>query len=222
MHYPKLVEQYLGIGLPFIFLGLISTAIALREKDKIFITLSIYPLIADIIIFLSLKTILYHYFLISLPLYVMSISKAFSVCKDRVIRIAMLAILFLSIISNFQTFDFYLNPRYAERYYEIADFIKDRTLPNESIFGEPVITNYVSFVTNRRISSNYLDSYLRHLVFEDEKNVIKNLDKDKPRIIIEMDGYYLSNPHFRNFILNNYVFERRFEGTPNYSIYRLK
>lgn len=222
LYYPKPIGQYVGIGFFFVFMGLISVLIALKKKDRIFILLSTYPLIADSLIFFGLRIIFYHYFLISLPLYVMAISKSFYECDDKVIKVVIPIFLVLSVIANRQTLDFYLNPIHAKRYYRIVDFVENRTSPDESIFGEPVITNYISFVTDRRISSNYFDSYLVSLKFEGEKNVIEKLEKGKPKIFIEANHYYLSNPLFRSFIAKNYVLEKKFKGIPNYSIYTLR
>jgi len=152
----------------------------------------------------------------------MGIGKSFYECDDKVIKVVIPIFLVLSIIANRQTLDFYLNPVYAKRYYQIVDFVENRTSLDESIFGEPVITNYISFITDRRISSNYFDSYLVSLKFEGEKNVIKRLEKDKPKIFIETNHYYSFNPHFRSFITNNYILEKKFKGVPNYSIYTLR
>jgi hypothetical protein len=215
-------SQYLSIGLFFIFLGLLSAVYAFQSKNKTLLLFSVYPIVADITMFFLFREIYYHYFLINLPLYAISIGKTFTESKDKIIQLSILVILVLSIVSNIPTIDFYLNPKYSERYYSIANFIENKTSINDSIFGEPVITNYVSFITNRRISSNYLDSFMRHLIFEGEQNVVNNLERDKPKIVIESDNYFLSNPSFRSFILNNYNFERKFEGLPNYSIYFIK
>ena len=215
------ISQYLSIGLFFIFLGLLSTIYALRSKNKILLLFSIYPIISDIIIFFLFREIAYHYFLINLPLYIIAIGKILTISKDKIVQITILIILVLSVFTNIPTIDFYLNPKYAERYYYLTSLIENKTSINESIFGEPVITNYISFVTNRKISSNYLDSYLRHLAFEGEPKVIENIQRDKPKIIIDMENYYMSNPYFKDFISNNYVFEEELKGTPNYLIYRL-
>ena len=213
--------QYLSIGFFLIFLGLISVIYAYIQKDKILILLSLYPLLTDALIFFTFKEIAYHYFLLNLPLYTIAIGRVFTICKDKIVQIAIFMIIVLSIITNFQTIDFYLNPIYSERYYYITNFIENKTSISDSIFGEPVITNYVSFLTNRRISSYYLDSYMRHFIFEGEDSVIINLEKDKPKIFIDMDTYYFSNPYFKDFMTENYVFENKFEGIPNYSIYIL-
>lgn len=74
----------------------------------------------------------------------------------------------------------------------------------------------------RRIASDYLDSYLQHLMFEGEEKVIKRLNEDKPKIFIEMKGYYLSNKKFKDFAVNNYRFYEEIEGIPNYLIYEVK
>jgi len=216
------ISQYLSIGMFFIFLGFLSAVYAYQTKNKFLLLFSVYPIISDIIIFFLFREIAYHYFIISLPLYAIAIGKALLSAKDKIIQISIIAILALALLSNVPTIDFYLNPKYAERYYSIASFIENNTAANDSIFGEPVAVSYASFVTNRRISSNYLDSYLRHLTFEGEDKVIKNIEKDKPQIFIEMESYYSSNPYFRDFLFKKYDFDRKLEGIPNYSIYRLK
>jgi Gpi18-like mannosyltransferase len=214
--------QYWSIGYFFIFLALISIVTAYVSKDKILLLFSSYPLIIDIIILLGLKLFFYHYFLISLALFIIALGRTLIISKERIVQIIIPIILLISIIYNLETIDFYLNPVYAEKYYYMANLIENKTIINDSIFGEPIATNYVSFVTNRKISSNYLDSYLGHLIFEDDKKVIKNLEKDKPQFFIEMDNYYMLNSYFKDFIVGDYVLEEEIEGIPHYSIYRLK
>jgi 4-amino-4-deoxy-L-arabinose transferase-like glycosyltransferase len=214
--------QYWGIGFFFLFLSLLSAFVAYTKKDRILLLFAIIPLISDTLILLGLRLVFYHYFLVSLAFCIITVGRILSVSKDWIIRLAIPVILLLSITSNIKTIDFYLSPSHAEKFYYIADFIANNTSEEDAIFGEPVMTNYISFITGRRISSNYLDSYLRHLMFDGEEKVIQNLNEDKPKFIIEMEGYYLSNPYFRDFILSNYRLEKSIEGIPNYSIYVLK
>ena len=115
-----------------------------------------------------------------------------------------------------------MNPIHAERLYSTAEFITNNTSEEDSVFGEPVLTNYVSFVTDRHMASNYYDSYIRYLVFEGEEKVIEKLRGDMPKFIIEMKGYYLVNPFFRDFVIENYELEKNIEGVPNYSLYKVK
>jgi hypothetical protein len=214
--------QYWNIGYFFLFLSLISLVIAYSKKDKILMLLAAIPLIADMIILFSLKLFFYHYFLISLAFCTMAVGRALIISKERIIKIFILIILLLAILGNVQTIDFYLNPKYAERYYSMVNFIENNTSFNDSIFGEPVATNYISFVINRRISSNYLDSYLQHLIFDGEQKVIENLENNKPKFFFEIKDYYMTNIYFKDFISNNYVLENESIGTPDYLIYRLK
>lgn len=215
----KIYYQYLGIGLFTIFLGLISASIVILKKDRLTSLLSIYPIIADLIVFFVLKTVFYHYFLFSVPFIAIATSRAFMISKDSIIKISLLAIVILSVISNIRTIDFYVNPSYSKNIYFITDYIRNNTSKDDSIFGEPTITNYISFVTGRRIASDYLDSYLGHLMFEGEGKVIQNLDKEKPKFIIEMKNYYTTNPHFSEFINNNYNFTMEVTDLPDYIIY---
>ncbi len=160
-----------------------------------------------------------HYFLISLAFCIMAVGRVLIIYKEWIVKIIIPIILLLAILGNIQTIDFYLNPKYAERYYYIASFIENNTSINDSIFGEPSIINYISFVKNTRISSNYFDSYLRHLIFESEEKVINNLEKQKPKFIIDMEGYYISNPYFRDYLQSKYSLKKTVEGIPEYFIY---
>jgi 4-amino-4-deoxy-L-arabinose transferase-like glycosyltransferase len=214
--------QYWSIGYFFLFLSLVSIVVAYANKDKILLLFASTSIIADMIILFSLKLFFYHYFLISLAFCIMAVGRTLIISKEWIIKVFIPIILLLAILNNIQTIDFYLNPKYAERYYSMVNLIENSTSVNDSIFGEPVATNYVSFVTSRKISSNYLDSYLQHLIFDDEQKVIENLEKNKPKIFIEMENYYSSNPTFSKFLSENYVLERKFEGIPNYSVYKIK
>jgi len=218
----KLTWQYLSMGFFTFFLGLISAYVAFDKKDRLLLLFSVYPLIVDFIIFFGLNYIAYHYFLISLPFIAMATARALKLSKDKLLYFVIPIILILSLTSNFKTIDFYLNPIHSERLYSTAEFIANNTSEEDSIFGEPVLTNYVSFVADRRISSNYYDSYIRHLIFEGEEEVIENLEEDKPKFIIEMEGYYSTNPFFRDFIVEGYGLEKTMEGIPNYSLYKVK
>jgi len=211
--------QYWGMGYFFLFLSLISGFIAYTKKDKLVLLFSLTSLIADILILLGLKLIFYHYFFISLAFCVIATGRTLILSRDWIIRIMISIILFLSIVSNTTTLDFYLNPSYAKKYYSIGEFIQNNTSEHDKIFGEPVVTNYVSFVTGRKISSGYLDSYLQHLMFEGEEGVIQNLDKEKPKFIIEMENYFMGNSYFMNYITKNYKFKIKIAGTPSYFIY---
>jgi 4-amino-4-deoxy-L-arabinose transferase-like glycosyltransferase len=213
--------QYWGIGYFFFFLSLISAFIGYTKNDRIVLLFAIIPLITDLTILFGLRLVFYHYFFISLAFCILATGRTFTSSNDILIKIAILIILLSSIIFNLNTIDFYLNSRYSEKFYYIAEFVTNNTSVNDVIFGEPVITNYVSFTTGRNIASNYLDSYLQHLKFEDEEKVVEKLEENKPKIFIEMKGYYFSTS-LKGFIQENYVLEKEIKGIPNYFLYRIK
>jgi hypothetical protein len=152
----------------------------------------------------------------------MAIGRTLIVSKEQIVKIIIPVILLLSIISNLQTIDYYLNPSHAEKFYYMAEFILTNTSKRDSIFGEPVMTNYISFITGRRISSDYLDSYPQHLAFEKEEKVVQDLEKDRPKFIIDMENYYLVNPFFNGYIQEKYELKLKIQGTPNYFVYEIK
>ena len=211
--------QYLGIGFFSMFLALLSASVGYAEKDRVLLVLAITALATDLIILVGLKLIFYHYFIISLPFYSIAAGRAFTISKDRIVKAMIPIVIVLSIISNIQTIDFYLNPSYANRFYEAVGLVESGTLESDTIFGEPVLTNYISFVTDRKIAGGYLDSYKRHLLFEDVPQVIEDIKSDEPRFLIEMENYYMTDQNFKS-LFDGYELEKEMPGTPNYYIYK--
>jgi hypothetical protein len=221
-HLQKLYFQYLGIGFFTMFLGLISSGVAIMRKNRMMLLFSAYPIFADLLVFFGFRTIIYHYFLFSVPFIVIAASKAFTSSRDILIKISLLLIIILSVITNFQTIEFYLNPAHSKNIYLITDYIRKNVSKNDNIFGESSITDYVSFTTDIPVTSNYLDSYIAYLEYVSEEKVIQNLEKQKPRFIIDMEDYYMSNPYFKTYIQDNYEFDMEVSGIPTYFIYKLK
>lgn len=218
--------QYWSFNLPILFLVLISIILGITKKDKILVYLSIIPLVIDLILLMNLKVIFYHYFLLSLPFYAMVIARAFTSSKDQILRGFIILILILAIYSNFKTIDYYINPSNASRMIEIDNFVNKNSGKDDKIFGEPSLTNYISFISDRKISSDYLDSYMQHMVFEGTDKVVKNLEKDKPKFVIEVrlqdKNYYLEEPNLKSFILGNYKNVFNSSGIPEYLVFQLK
>lgn len=218
---PKLYYQYLYIGFFTMFLALTS-AILSYKKDKTIFLFSVYPLILNLLILLSLKFIAYHYFLFSVPLVMIAASKTFLAHKDKAIRIFIALIIFLSIFSNYTTIDFYQNPRYSEKYYFIADYIKSNTSKNDNIFGDSSIAYYISFTEDVPVTSTHLKSFLSYEVYLKEEDVIENLERERPKFIIDLEGTYISNAYFREYIQNKYELKKTVDDFPKYFVYERK
>ena len=218
---PKLYYQYLYIGFFTMFLALTS-AILSYKKDKTIFLFSVYPLILNLLILLSLKFIAYHYFLFSVPLVMIAASKTFLAHKDKAIRIFIALIIFLSIFSNYTTIDFYQNPRYSEKYYFIADYIKNNTSKNDNIFGDSSIAYYISFTEDVSVTSTHLKSFLSYEVYLKEEDVIENLERERPKFIVDLEGTYISNAYFREYIQNKYELKKTVDDFPKYFVYERK
>lgn len=217
--------QYWSIGFFTFFLAIFTIFISFREKDRKLLFLSLTALTTDLVILLFFNLFFYHYFLISLPLYAICTARSFNISRDFLIRFSLLTIVLLSLISNSKTIDFYLNPHHSKTFKIFESLIKNETEEDEKIFGEPVITNYLSFITGRKISGNFFDSYLSHIIFEGEEKVIEILNEEKPKIFIEANfgkEYYLSSQKFKDFVSRNYELVEKIENTQIYFVYRLK
>ena len=203
-----------------VLLALASLNHFYSKKEKIGFFLSLTPIIADGILLLVLKVIFYHYFLLSLPFLVISLGRVFSSTKLRSVKILILVTIFSSIFFNFKSIDFYLNPSHAEKFYSLAKWVEENVSEKEEIFGEPIMTNYVSFVTNRRIAMDCFDSYTQHLMRE--KKIVEKLKIQKPKALIEMElegrSYYQSYHTFQQ-IFVGYNLVKVVEGIPTYFIY---
>jgi len=216
----KLPFQYLGFGFFSIFLAAVSLTVGVMRKDKLVMLLSLYPIAIDAVIFFGFTTIIYHYFLISLAFLFIGLGKSFIASKDKFIQAGIILIILFSIYSNYLTIDYYQNPAYAKHFYDVADFVASRTSPGDKIFGESSITSYIMFTKNISVSSSYLDSFLSYLIYKDEKTVIANLEREKPKIIIDMSNYYETNPVFSQYLSEEYQKVMEFPGIPTYIIYQ--
>jgi 4-amino-4-deoxy-L-arabinose transferase-like glycosyltransferase len=211
--------QYWQLGYFTFFLSLISVFSSYVEKKKILFLFSSIPLITDTFLLIFLRVTFYHYFFFSLPFCVLASAKVWEDSKNRVIKLIIPTIILISIFSNLATLDFYLNPLHAKKFYRIAEFVEENVDKNETIFGEPIATNFASFLTGRRIAANYLDSYLSHLEFEGEEKVIEKLKEEKPKVFIEMkfegNYYFSSKSSFHSFIAE-YKSREIVGGIPTY------
>jgi 4-amino-4-deoxy-L-arabinose transferase-like glycosyltransferase len=213
--------QYLGIGLFSYFLSVLSAVILYSEKDRIGFSFALVTLVVDPLIMLAFGLTFYHYFLVSLSFCMIAVGRVLCL-KYSDVRAVILVIFSFFILLNLQTVDFYLNPVHAQNFLAITKLVEENTLKGEKIFGEPIMTNYVSLVTGREVAGNYFDSYLQHLTFEGTDKVVKKLEADKPKVVIEMESYYLTDSVLRDFILGKYRLVKSLEGVPSYSVYVLR
>jgi hypothetical protein len=183
------------------------------------ILLSLYPLLIDALIFSGFTVIIYHYFLLSFAFIFIALGRSFTLVKDKIIQIGIIAIILVSIYHNFPTIDYYQNPAYSQHFLEISDFVSSKTSQEDKIFGESSITTYIMFEKGIPISFNYLDSFLSYLVYKDERTVVTNLEKEKPKVIIDMNSYYEANPVFSKYLAEKYQREKVFPGMPTYIVY---
>jgi len=216
------MTQYFSIGFFTLFLSAIAIFIGYVERDMDLIFFATTPLFADLMILFLMNPVYYHYFLISIPFLCIGLGRIFMKSRYKAAKIVVVAILFLSILSNFQTIDFYLNPKHSFKFYYISELVQKNVSKNETIFGEPAMVNFISLTKGVKIFNDYTDSYLQHISFEGETEFIQKLEKNPPKIFIDFrfdnKSYYLSNPKFVQF-MSGYILVERIEGIPAYDIY---
>jgi len=211
--------QYFSFGIFTIPILLVSLLISYEKMNRIFVLLSVYPTIYDLLLVFALKTIAYHYFVYSLPFVSICFSFSFFSKKSKLLKPSLVIILLLSIISSAKTMDFYLNKERTKYIEEIADYIASNISSNDKIFGESTLTDYIAFSRNVSVAGNYLDAYVDYLRYLSEEKVLENLEKEKPKFIIEMNAYLTLYPSFARYINQNYVLDKIFEEKKSGIIY---
>jgi hypothetical protein len=184
-----LIWQYLSLGFFSAFISLITLIHSYFEKDYKLFLFSLYPLIYDLAILLIFRQVTYHYFAFVLPFVFIAFGEVFLKSKSSVAKISLFLILLLSILTNLHSLSFYFDKNKNLVFDELIEYTFKFAEKNDLIFGSAIPTNYVSFVTNRKIAGNYFDSDLKHINFEGEDKVINEVRIAKPKLIIADKAY---------------------------------
>jgi hypothetical protein len=82
-------------------------------------------------------------------------------------------ILLFALILNTRSLIYFFDRSKNFVFDELVTYTLEFNKKDDLIFGKPMTTNYVSFVTDKRIVDNYFDSDLKHLNLEGRGKVIK-------------------------------------------------
>lgn len=149
-------------------------------------------LIIDLFFLLFFKAPFYHYFLISIPFYILLLSE----CKEK--RIIVLSFI-LAILLNLSTISANVLP--DSQLLELSSFFSSKS---GTIFGSPIPVNFVSFETNLSVLNNQYDSYPHYILFKGEDNLFNETLSNPPEFLI-LEKEDLSNLNFWQNISNNFI-----------------
>lgn len=183
-----------------------------NKKQKIFYIFS-FALIFELTLAFSLKQLIYHYFVLSLP-YV-ALSANYLYYSKKFLRVFVLATIVFNLIFNLPSIEYYFDKRNFEELNLVNNFI-EQTKAKE-IFGEPIITNYISFQTNTKIKNNVFDTDLKRINF-DPTEILDAL-KQKPSVIVDRKNYLESVEIIKKILETNY---RVIFKTKEYIVYELR
>ena len=203
------------LGFFTIFLSLFCLIHAIFEKNKLIALFSAYPLLYDLLIIFGLKQVIYHYFVLPLPFLFLAIGYTFAKTKFFSLKIFILLILSLCIYSNLKSLEFYYLKDYNQVFFEVEDWILKNSNPNDLIFGEPRVLNYVSFVTDRKILNNWFDSDLKFINFYGKEKVLEKVERKKPRYLIVNELHY----SFLQPVLKDYKLIKEWNVPEYYHVY---
>ena len=182
-------EQYLSLGFFTVFMSLICSIYSYLKKDFKLLLFSLYPLIYDLIILLIFKQVIYHYFAFMLPFIFIAFGETLVKSKLSVVKISLLTILIFSLFTNLTSLNFYFNVNENKVFDELVDYTLINTNQDDLIFGSAIPTNYVSFVSNRKIVGNYFDSDLKFISFYGKERVLRDVKNSEPRLIFATQSY---------------------------------
>jgi len=109
--------------------------------------------------------------------------------KLSVVKISLLTILIFSLFTNLTSLNFYFNVNENKVFDELVDYTLINTNQDDLIFGSAIPTNYVSFVSNRKIVGNYFDSDLKFISFYGKERVLRDVKNSEPRLIFATQSY---------------------------------
>jgi len=191
-------EQYLALGFFTIFMSLICLIHGYLKKDSKILLFAFYPLIYDLVILLIFKQVIYHYFAFMLPFIFVAFGVTLVKSKLSVVKFSLLTILALSFFTNLTSLNFYFNEDENKVFNELVDYTLINTNQDDLIFGSATPTNYVSFVTDRKIVGNYFDSDLKFISFYGKERVLSEVKNAEPILIFATQSY-------ADFFEDNYV-----------------
>jgi len=218
--------QYWSFNFPLVLLSLVAIGLGFFKKEKVFVFLSVVPLLVDIVLLVVLRAPFYHYFMLSLPFYALIIGKLFTLSKDKILQILIFGIILFAVYNNIATIDYYLNPYHANKYFEMASFISNNTNSSDKIIGDPSAASFIAFTANISVPLEYTDSFTQHILYEGPSDFVRVLQQEKPKFFIESynlnNSYYFSIPEIKDYVMTHYYNVLNITGIPTYYIYQLK
>jgi hypothetical protein len=218
--------DYWKMNFSFIILSIAGIAYGIWKKEKSFVLFASFPLVIDSLLLIIFKFPYVYYFILTLPFFAFSVARLFVRLHDKILRILIFGIIILAVFENIPSFDYYLNPLHASKFFEISDFISQNTNSSDKIIGEPAAASYVAFTRNISLPLEYTDSFLQHVRFENPSDLVAILDKEKPKFFIEShylnSSYYFIFPEIKNYVINHYVSVLNITGIPSYYLYQVK
>ncbi len=200
-----IILEYLALNSPLIFVTLLFFYYNKKEIEIIAI-----PLLLDIFIFLFFKQNFYHYFLLSLPFYIIIFSRFFI---ETEYKFGLILLFLFMIFAGRNTIIFHNSPNQVMISTEtlIASYLDER-----SVFGDPILSNYISFKLNLSIPHNNFDGDINRIMYE--QGLLEEIKSSNPDFFIESSQYNGNN--FGEF-LKKYSKISNFDGFPNVTIYVL-
>jgi hypothetical protein len=208
------MEQYFVLGFFTIFLSIFCITFSKFKKNRKLLFFSFYPLFYDLIVLILFKQVIYHYFVLALPLLFIAVGKTFTESKDIILRSFLVFILLMSIFTNLQSLDLYFNKKNNGVLDEIVRYTIENTEQNDLLFGEPRSLNYVSFITDRKIINNYFDSDFKFINFVGKEDILNKID-NKPELVFGTQNYI-------DLFKENYKIERQWNKPGYYNLFLLK
>jgi len=210
----KISKQYFALGFFTIFISIVCLAYAYFENDRKILVFSAYPLIFDFFILITFKQVIYHYFAFALPFIFIGFGRALRNSKLLIVKIFLIMILLLTFFTNLKSLEFYYDKNRNLIFDELTNYTLENTKDEDLIFGSAIPTNYISFVTNRKIVNNYFDSDLKFINFVGKERILKEVNSN-PKLLFVTKEYL-------DFFKQDYEIIKEFNKPGYYHLFIMK
>ena len=157
-----------------------------------FVNFLIYIILYHFLLLITLKNNSYHYFIFVSPFLYLFTGLFFQSSQTKFFKSFIILIIFLSLLVNFPSQE--KIESYNKIMKECSNIVKTS---NETIFGEPYITNYISFVKGNKVMNNFFDTTVRFIRYLGRGKIENLINEKKPEIVFDQWDLNLSKNYER-------------------------
>lgn len=199
----RFLKDYLFLNSGLVFLSFLL--LYFKQDIRDYLELILIPIFIDILLLSIFQLGFYHYFLISLPFYILVISNFFKT------RFKVEILVFLSILLLFGGSTIAYHNTLHQGLKATEQFFRGKS---GSIWGDSIVVNYLSFYMDKEIKLGAMDLDPSRLKYDE--SIMNRIEQDPPKYLITTEN---TKGAFSS-LLRKYTPVKRIESRPEIQIYR--